>query len=183
VPPPPCSGPGSPRCATPTSWRTDPARVSRRYRREACATSGRPAGSPPWAGGRRLDRAAGAGRTGVGAGARGARGGGVPQARTFALAQLARTDRRLAPGPRSPRWRSGDRPVADRDTTGWLAGFWPGRLLARLRARRPAALGPGGPPVTEATARRAGRDDTTAHDLGFLIQTSFGRGATLVGAE
>ena len=26
------------------------------------------------------------------------------------------------------------------------------------------------------------QDDTTAHDLGFLIQTSFGRGATLVGA-
>jgi unsaturated chondroitin disaccharide hydrolase len=101
------------------------------------------------------------------------------QARTFALAQLARTDRRLAPG-RFPTVAVGDSPWRTEDTSGWLAGFWPGRLwLAyeldgrRHWARRAA--------VTEAPLA-VRQDDTTAHDLGFLIQTSFGRGAALVGA-
>ena len=101
------------------------------------------------------------------------------QARTFALAQLARTDRRLAPG-RFPTVAVGDSPWRTEDTSGWLAGFWPGRLwLAyELDGRRHWAR--------RATATEAPlavrQDDTTAHDLGFLIQTSFGRGATLVGS-
>jgi unsaturated chondroitin disaccharide hydrolase len=101
------------------------------------------------------------------------------QARTFALAQLARTDRRLAPG-RFPTVAVGDRPWRTSDTTGWLAGFWPGRLwLAyELDGRRHWARRAS---VTQAPLS-VRQDDTTAHDLGFLIQTSFGRGATLVGA-
>ena len=100
------------------------------------------------------------------------------QARTFALAQLARTDRRLAPG-RFPTVAVGDSPWRTEDTSGWLAGFWPGRLwLAyELDGRRHWARRA---TVTEAPLA-VRQDDTTAHDLGFLIQTSFGRGATLVG--
>jgi unsaturated chondroitin disaccharide hydrolase len=102
------------------------------------------------------------------------------QARTFALAQLARTDRRLPPG-RFPTVAVGDRPWHTSGTGGWLGGFWPGRLwLAyevdgrRHWARRAAAI----------QAPLAGRqDDTSAHDLGFLIQTSFGRGVALTGAS
>jgi unsaturated chondroitin disaccharide hydrolase len=101
------------------------------------------------------------------------------QARTFALAQLARTDRRLGPG-RFPTVAVGDSPWRTEDTSGWLAGFWPGRLWLAYEldgrthwARRAAA--------TQAPLA-VRQDDTTAHDLGFLIQTSFGRGATLVGA-
>ena len=101
------------------------------------------------------------------------------QARTFALAQLARADRRLAPG-RFPTVAVGDSPWRTEDTSGWLAGFWPGRLwLAyELDGRRHWARRA---TVTQAPLA-VRQDDTTAHDLGFLIQTSFGRGATLVGA-
>src|SRR6476620_9488106 len=100
------------------------------------------------------------------------------QARTFALAQLARTDRRLSPG-RFPTVAVGDSPWRTEDTSGWLAGFWPGRLwLAyELDGQRHWAR--------RATVREAPlavrQDDTTAHDLGFLIQTSFGRGASWLG--
>lgn len=98
-------------------------------------------------------------------------------ARLFALRQLARTDRRLRAG-RFPtvapgaRWYTGG-------PEGWLAGFYPGRLWmayegsgrrvwARRATTRQAPL-----------AARAG--DTDTHDLGFLLETSFGRGATLTG--
>ena len=97
------------------------------------------------------------------------------QARTFALHQLARTDARLAPG-RFPTVAPG-RSWHTSDTRGWLAGFWPGRLwLAYQLAGDPA------------WARRAARrqaplavrqDDASTHDLGFLLQTSFGQGARL----
>jgi unsaturated chondroitin disaccharide hydrolase len=101
------------------------------------------------------------------------------QARTFALDQLGRTDRRLAPG-RFPTVAVGDSPWRTEGTSGWLAGFWPGRLwLAyELDGRRHWARRAS---VTQAPLS-VRQDDTTAHDLGFLIQTSFGRGASLVGA-
>jgi unsaturated chondroitin disaccharide hydrolase len=100
------------------------------------------------------------------------------QARTFTFAQLDRTDRRLAPG-RFPTVAVGDSPWRTEGTSGWLAGFWPGRLwLAyELDGRRHWARRA---TVTEAPLA-VRQDDTTAHDLGFLIQTSFGRGATLLG--
>ncbi len=99
-------------------------------------------------------------------------------ARTYALHQLRRTDRRLKPG-RYPTVAVGSAPWRTSGTNGWLAGFWPGRLwLAyeltgdRTWARR-------------AVARQAPlavrQDDATTHDLGFLLQTSFGRGADLLG--
>ena len=101
------------------------------------------------------------------------------EARLFALRQLARTEERLAAG-RFPtvapgsRWRTSG-------TKGWLAGFYPGRLWLAYEAS--------GRPVW---ARRAAdrqaplavrQDDHTTHDLGFLLQTSFGRGAALTGSR
>ena len=98
------------------------------------------------------------------------------QARRFALHQLARTDRRLRPG-RFPTVAVGDGPWRTSGTDGWLAGFWPGRLwLAyeldghRRWARRAAA---------RQAPLAVRQDDTSTHDLGFLMQTSFGRGAEL----
>jgi unsaturated chondroitin disaccharide hydrolase len=99
------------------------------------------------------------------------------EARLFALSQLARTERHLDHGrfptvaPRG-RWRTSG-------TNGWLAGFHPGSLWLAYQAS--------GRPVW---ARRAAdrqaplavrQDDTSTHDLGFLLQTSFGRGAALTG--
>ena len=75
--------------------------------------------------------------------------------------------------------RGGARPaLAHQRHDGWLAGFWPGRLwLAYQADGRPAW-------ARRAAARQAPlavrQDDTTAHDLGFVLQTSFGRGAALV---
>lgn len=99
-------------------------------------------------------------------------------ARRFAVRRLARTDRRLPAG-RYPTvapgtsWRTSG-------TNGWLAGFYPGRLWSAYEltgregwARRAAARQ--APLVVRA-------DDTSTHDLGFLIQTSFGRGAELTGS-
>lgn len=99
-------------------------------------------------------------------------------ARTFALHQLARTDRRLGTG-RFPTVALDGRPWRTSGTDGWLAGFWPARLWLAYQAdgRRSWAR--------RAVARQAPlavrEDDTTAHDLGFLLQTSFGRGAVLAG--
>jgi unsaturated chondroitin disaccharide hydrolase len=99
-------------------------------------------------------------------------------ARAHVLARLAATERELAPG-RFPTVALPGRPWRTSDTGGWLAGFYPGRLWmayeltgkrrwARLAARRQAPLA-------------VRRTDTSTHDLGFLLQTSFGRGATLTG--
>lgn len=99
------------------------------------------------------------------------------EAATFALSRLARTERRLAQG-RYPtvapggRWRTSG-------TSGWLAGFYPGQLWSayevtgrRVWARRAAVRqGP----------LRVRADDTSTHDLGFLLQTSFGRSVRLTG--
>ena len=98
------------------------------------------------------------------------------QARTFALHQLARTDRRLRPD-RFPTVAVPGQPWRTSGTNGWLAGFWPGRLwLAYQADGRPAW-------ARRAAARQAPlvvrQDDTTAHDLGFVLQTSFGRGAAV----
>lgn len=100
-------------------------------------------------------------------------------ARLFALRQLARTENRLADG-RFPtvapgaRWRTSG-------TNGWLAGFHPGSLWLAYEASGRQVW------ARRATARQAPltvrQDDTTTHDLGFLIQTSFGRGAALTGAR
>lgn len=99
-------------------------------------------------------------------------------ARVFALHQLARTDRRLAAG-RFPTVATGDRFWHTSGTDGWLAGFWPGRLwLAyqlsghRRWARRAA---------TDQAPLALRASDSTTHDLGFLLQTSFGHGAALAG--
>ena len=100
------------------------------------------------------------------------------QARTFALHQLARTDRRLG-ADRFPTVAVPGRPWRTSGTGGWLAGFWPGRLWLAYQAD--------GRPVwaRRAAARQAPlavrQDDTSAHDLGFVLQTSFGRGAALAG--
>jgi unsaturated chondroitin disaccharide hydrolase len=102
------------------------------------------------------------------------------QAGRFAVQQMARTERQLGPGrfptvvAGGPRWRTSG-------TDGWLAGFWPGRLWAAYELT--------GRPVWKRRALRAqsplaGRaSDTTTHDLGFLLQTSFGRAATLTGSR
>jgi unsaturated chondroitin disaccharide hydrolase len=100
------------------------------------------------------------------------------EARQFAVRQLARTATRLDRGRfptvvgRRLRWHTSG-------TDGWLAGFWPGRLWAAYEATgrsvwRRRALAAQAP-----LAVRAG--DTTTHDLGFLLQTSFGRAVTLTG--
>lgn len=102
------------------------------------------------------------------------------EARQFALRQLARTDRRLRPGrfptvaPPGERWHTSG-------TNGWLAGFFPGQLWMayeltgkRSWARRADAR-------QEPLTVRA--DDTSTHDLGFLLQTSFGRQAALTGRD
>jgi unsaturated chondroitin disaccharide hydrolase len=99
-------------------------------------------------------------------------------ARTFALHQLARTDRRLAPD-RFPTVAVGSAPWRTSGTNGWLAGFWPGRLwlayeLTGDRAWARRAVHRQAPLVVR-------QDDTTTHDLGFLLQTSFGGGADLLG--
>ncbi len=100
------------------------------------------------------------------------------QARTYALHQLDRTERRLAAG-RFPTVAVPGRPWRTSGPSGWLAGFWPGRLWLAYQAdgrstwaRRAAAAE--APLVVR-------QDDTTAHDLGFLLQTSFGRGAVIAG--
>lgn len=101
------------------------------------------------------------------------------EARLFALLQLARTDRWLPPG-RYPTVAVGSSRWRTSGTNGWLAGFYPGRLWSAYEAT--------GRPVwaRRAAARQAPltvrQDDTTTHDLGFLLQTSFGRGAALTGA-
>lgn len=102
------------------------------------------------------------------------------EARQFALRQLARTDRRLRHGrfptvaPPGEQWHTSG-------TNGWLAGFFPGQLWMayeltgkRSWARRAAAR-------QEPLTVRA--DDTSTHDLGFLLQTSFGRQAALTGRD
>ena len=100
------------------------------------------------------------------------------EASGYALLQLRRTERRLRPG-RYPTVAVGDRPWRTSGTNGWLAGFWPGRLwLAyELTGDREWAR--------RAIARQAPlavrQDDGSTHDLGFLLQTSFGRGADLRG--
>ena len=100
------------------------------------------------------------------------------EARSYALHQLARTDRRLGPG-RYPTVAVGDGMWRTSGTNGWLAGFWPGRLWLgyeltgdRAWARRA---------VTRQAPLAVRADDTSAHDLGFLLQTSFGAGADLLG--
>ena len=102
------------------------------------------------------------------------------QARTYALHQLARTDRRLGPG-RFPTVAVPGRPWRTSGTGGWLAGFWPGRLWLAYQADGQSRW------ARRAVATQAPlvvrQDDTTAHDLGFLLQTSFGRGAVLAGRD
>lgn len=102
------------------------------------------------------------------------------EARLFALRQLARTDRRLAAG-RFPTVAVGDSWWRTSGTNGWIAGFYPGRLwqayeLTGRRVWQRRAERRQGP-------LRVRQDDTTTHDLGFLLQTSFGRGARLTGAR
>ena len=100
------------------------------------------------------------------------------RAQAYAVRQLARTDERLGAG-RFPTVAVGDSPWRTSGTNGWLAGFWPGRLWvayeltgdrhwARRATTRQAPL-----------AVRAA--DRSTHDLGFLLQTSFGTGARLTG--
>ena len=100
------------------------------------------------------------------------------QARVRALRRLARTERALPAG-RFPTVAAGGRWRTEGPWDGWLAGFHPGELWtayelsgrrawARLAQRRQRPLAP-----------RAA--DTSAHDLGFLLQTSFGRGVRLRG--
>jgi unsaturated chondroitin disaccharide hydrolase len=100
-------------------------------------------------------------------------------ARSFDVRQVGRTDRRLRAG-RFPTVAVGDLPWRTSGTNGWLAGFWPGRLWQAYQltgdphwARRAAARE--APLVV-----RAG--DTTTHDLGFLLQTSFSAGADITGS-
>jgi unsaturated chondroitin disaccharide hydrolase len=100
------------------------------------------------------------------------------EARLFALRQLARTERRLPPGrfptvaPGSARWRTSD-------TSGWLAGFYPGRLwMAYEASGRPVWARRAASRQAPLRVRAA---DTSTHDLGFLLQTSFGRGERLTG--
>lgn len=102
------------------------------------------------------------------------------EARSYALHQLARTDRRLAPG-RFPTVSVGTAPWRTSGTNGWLAGFWPGRLWLAYQLTGDRTW------ARRATAREAPlavrQDDTTSHDLGFLLQTSFGTGADLTGSS
>jgi len=100
------------------------------------------------------------------------------RARTLALQRLARTEAALPAG-RFPTVAADGRWRTEGPWAGWLAGFHPGELWtayeltgrpawARLAVRRQRALAP-----------RAA--DTAAHDLGFLLQTGFGRGVRLRG--
>jgi unsaturated chondroitin disaccharide hydrolase len=101
-------------------------------------------------------------------------------ARSFDVRQVARTDRRLPAG-RFPTVAVGVLPWRTSDTSGWLAGFWPGRLWQAYQLT--------GQPhwARRATAREAPlvvrAKDTTTHDLGFLLQTSFAAGADLTGSR
>jgi unsaturated chondroitin disaccharide hydrolase len=98
------------------------------------------------------------------------------EARQFAVHQLARTEARLEPGRfptvvgRGFRWHTSG-------TDGWLAGFWPGRLWAAYEATGRHAWRRRALAAQRPLAVRA--DDTSTHDLGFLLQTSFGRAVTL----
>ena len=100
------------------------------------------------------------------------------QAGGYALRQLHRTDGRLGPG-RYPTVAVGDSPWRTSGTNGWLAGFWPGRLWLAYELTGDRAW------ARRAVSRQAPlavrQDDTSTHDLGFLLQTSFGRGADLLG--
>gem|GEM_PF-1111956 len=100
------------------------------------------------------------------------------QARVLALRRLARTEAALPAG-RFPTVTAGGRWLTEGPWTGWLAGFHPGQLWtayelsgreswARLAVHRQRPLAP----------RSA---DTATHDLGFLLQTGFGRGVRLRG--
>ncbi len=178
VPPRRCSGPSSRRCAT-TESRTDRPRVPR-YRRATCtgASGGTPRAAV-W-----LTLAALTAVLGPAPPASAAPHGpshasevALRQARTYALHQLARTDRRLGPG-RYPTVAVGDgmwRTERHQRLAGRLLA---GPALARLRARPAAGPGPAGPPSRRHRSP-CGQDDTSAHDLGFLLQTSFGAGADL----
>ena len=101
------------------------------------------------------------------------------RAGAFALRQLALTERRLPAG-RFPTVAPGEQ-WRTSDSSGWLAGFYPGQLwLAYEASGRPVW-------ARRAAARQASlaarQLDTSTHDLGFLLQTSFGRGARLTGSE
>lgn len=99
---------------------------------------------------------------------------------SFAVHQLGRTDARLRDGrfptvaPDGGFWHTSG-------TAGWLAGFYPGALWSAyeltgdMRWRRRAEQ------RQEPLAVR--QHDSTSHDLGFLLQTSFGAGATLTGSR
>lgn len=100
------------------------------------------------------------------------------QARGYALRQLARTDARLAPG-RFPTVAVGGQPWRTSGTNGWVAGFWPGQLWLAYQLT-------GDPTWAGAAVRRQAplavrQDDASTHDVGFLLQTSFGQGARLAG--
>lgn len=102
------------------------------------------------------------------------------EARQFALRQLERTDRRLPPG-RYPTVAVGSSFWRTSGTSGWLPGFYPGRLWLAYEASGEGVW-------ARRAARRQGplavrQDDTGTHDLGFLLQTSFGRGARLTGTD
>jgi unsaturated chondroitin disaccharide hydrolase len=99
--------------------------------------------------------------------------------RSFALRQLATTDRRLARGrfpvtarPRQP-WRT-------EGAASWMAGFFPGQLWQAYEAT--------GDPVWAARARARQRGllgrrwDTSTHDLGFVMLDSWGQDARLTGS-
>lgn len=102
------------------------------------------------------------------------------QAAAFAVTQLARTDRRLRDG-RFPTVAPGAGFWHTSGTAGWLAGFYPGQLWSAyeltgdLRWKRRAQR------RQQPLAVR--QHDTSSHDLGFLLQTSFGAGATLTGSR
>ena len=100
-------------------------------------------------------------------------------ARQFALHQLARTDRALKAG-RFPTVAPGRRWHTS-GTDGWLAGFYPGRLWMAYEASGRRAWARRATTRESPLAVRA--DDTSTHDLGFLLQTSFGRAVTLTGDE
>ena len=98
------------------------------------------------------------------------------QATSYALSRLTRTDAALPEG-RFPTVAAGNSFWRTSDTSGWLSGFWPGSLWLAYQLD-------GSPAWARTAARREAplvvrQDDMTTHDLGFLLQTSFGQGARL----
>jgi unsaturated chondroitin disaccharide hydrolase len=102
----------------------------------------------------------------------------VQQALAVALRQLRRTVDEQPAG-RYPFVAVGDQPWVTRDATSWTAGFLPGQLWLAYEATGDKTWA--GLARARQQALVARQNDTSTHDLGFVMYDSFGQQLRLTG--